>query len=451
MIAKINESFKKSLLPLAAGLQWGVSLMVTGLVAGFPHIGPQLDYQIQILFFVGYVVFFFMLLPRLRNDPSFFYGKTSLLLAALLSVIGCLLLLFPIIPVSSVFIQSVLAPIMFSFANMFSLFFMIQSFSKSDPKSRIVALAISALVACVVIVLPTLVKETYFAILFMVILIAKWICMFLLSPEIENSRKVTRCFTAQLPAILYALYGVGIGSLPGFDAIRSAALPSDTLLVAGIGVAVSTAAFFAVSRRMKGLRTVAAVVIVLSGFAILVFELSVYASIHAAFIFTYLLYWAFLQFGVPRRNRPSSIDPLALIVCGFAIGWIVSRLINLSTVSDYPQIIGGLSIAASVTTLVVPLYAIIQGYRESSKLVDRTPIDPLESVESKCAVVSEAYGLTNREKEVFVLVAAGYNRKYICEKLVISEGTARTHIKHIYRKIGVHSKEELLELVHTQL
>ena len=45
------------------------------------------------------------------------------------------------------------------------------------------------------------------------------------------------------------------------------------------------------------------------------------------------------------------------------------------------------------------------------------------------------------------LIARGRNRQYLAEKLVISEGTAKTHIKRIYAKLGIHSREELLDLV----
>ena len=181
-----------------------------------------------------------------------------------------------------------------------------------------------------------------------------------------------------------------------------------------------------------------------------VFEVSAYTSIHAVFVLTYLLYWSYLLFGIAPRGEASSVDPLALVTGGFALGWVAARLVALNAVGDYPEVIGGLSIAASVVTFVVPLYSVTHCYSEKVTFGEQTAGDPLRSIEEKCLVVAEAYGLTNREKEVVILLAAGYNRKYICEKLVISEGTARTHIKHIYRKLDIHSKEELLELIHAQ-
>ena len=36
---------------------------------------------------------------------------------------------------------------------------------------------------------------------------------------------------------------------------------------------------------------------------------------------------------------------------------------------------------------------------------------------------------------------------HIMEELVISEGTAKTHLSHVYKKLGIHSRHELLDLV----
>ena len=59
--------------------------------------------------------------------------------------------------------------------------------------------------------------------------------------------------------------------------------------------------------------------------------------------------------------------------------------------------------------------------------------------------------LTPRETDVFLLLAQGYSRPYIEKKLFISEGTARTHIRSIYQKLGVNSKNELIAQVSKHL
>ena len=49
-----------------------------------------------------------------------------------------------------------------------------------------------------------------------------------------------------------------------------------------------------------------------------------------------------------------------------------------------------------------------------------------------------------------VLLAKGRSMKHIEETLVISFHTAKSHANHIYRKLGVHSREELIDLVETE-
>ena len=62
------------------------------------------------------------------------------------------------------------------------------------------------------------------------------------------------------------------------------------------------------------------------------------------------------------------------------------------------------------------------------------------------ARIAENAGLTPREAEVAALLIEGRSLPVIQERLSISEGTARTHAKHIYEKTGVHTKQELIDL-----
>ena len=52
--------------------------------------------------------------------------------------------------------------------------------------------------------------------------------------------------------------------------------------------------------------------------------------------------------------------------------------------------------------------------------------------------------LTQREREVLDLLCQGIKPVYIARELRISLGTANKHIAHIYKKLGVNSKQELL-------
>lgn len=57
------------------------------------------------------------------------------------------------------------------------------------------------------------------------------------------------------------------------------------------------------------------------------------------------------------------------------------------------------------------------------------------------------YDLSPREREVIEMVAQGYSSTFIAGQLSVSQSTAKSHISHIYQKVGVHRKDELLELM----
>jgi len=55
--------------------------------------------------------------------------------------------------------------------------------------------------------------------------------------------------------------------------------------------------------------------------------------------------------------------------------------------------------------------------------------------------------LTAREQEVFALLARGSSRAAICDELTLSKETVKTHVRNIYRKMGIHSQQDLLAAV----
>lgn len=70
-------------------------------------------------------------------------------------------------------------------------------------------------------------------------------------------------------------------------------------------------------------------------------------------------------------------------------------------------------------------------------------------IEQRCAALSLEYGLTERESEIFIMLARGRNGHFIKDHYVVSRNTVKSHIKHIYQKLDVHSQQELIDLVET--
>lgn len=58
--------------------------------------------------------------------------------------------------------------------------------------------------------------------------------------------------------------------------------------------------------------------------------------------------------------------------------------------------------------------------------------------------------LTNREREVLVLLAGGLRPKQIARELVISPKTVASHIQRVLAKLGVHSRDEAIAVAYKQ-
>lgn len=68
-------------------------------------------------------------------------------------------------------------------------------------------------------------------------------------------------------------------------------------------------------------------------------------------------------------------------------------------------------------------------------------------IERRCNVLAREYRLSKRETEVLVLLGWGKSAKRIEELLVLSANTVKTHVRHIYSKLGIHSRAELDTLI----
>lgn len=121
------------------------------------------------------------------------------------------------------------------------------------------------------------------------------------------------------------------------------------------------------------------------------------------------------------------------------------------------------SVAAALSILLAAISHVILPYSDEESLAIYKFINDLETSTKKrsfipdettlgrwrraCEAISYDSSLTKREAEILLLMAKGRNVSYISESLVISPHTAKTHIYHIYKKIGVSSHQDLIDLV----
>ena len=85
---------------------------------------------------------------------------------------------------------------------------------------------------------------------------------------------------------------------------------------------------------------------------------------------------------------------------------------------------------------------------ESAVGTDSVSVPEIDStLDACCASVAREGGLTEREAEILVYLARGRTKAYIADALFVTENTVRSHVRNIYSKLDVHTRQELLDLL----
>lgn len=71
----------------------------------------------------------------------------------------------------------------------------------------------------------------------------------------------------------------------------------------------------------------------------------------------------------------------------------------------------------------------------------------LSDTERACALVAEEHALSARQAEVLALLALGRDVTHIANTLYLSPNTVRSYRKTLYAALGVHGKQELIDMV----
>ena len=137
------------------------------------------------------------------------------------------------------------------------------------------------------------------------------------------------------------------------------------------------------------------------------------------------------------------------VVC---LGNVGGRL--LSTLPDAADVWLPLVCAAGVFALFFLLTMVTDGMSErlarecrpAGEEAQEEVAPEAPSDERRLDALAGRYALTPREREVLALLVQGRSLPYIAERLFVTTGTVKTHALHIYRKVGVGGKQELISL-----
>jgi DNA-binding NarL/FixJ family response regulator len=135
------------------------------------------------------------------------------------------------------------------------------------------------------------------------------------------------------------------------------------------------------------------------------------------------------------------------------------RIIMLSTYDEDEYVRNALNLGAagyllkdiSPTELIASIRALKSGVVQISpqivaKLIQSLHVDDPSPVQKIAERLEWFESLTRREREVFTLIATGYDNEQIAASLHLSEHTVRNHVSIIYSKLGVQDRFQIIQL-----
>lgn len=165
---------------------------------------------------------------------------------------------------------------------------------------------------------------------------------------------------------------------------------------------------------------------------------------------SHFLHWAIFAAILSRIDAQRAVlSAILLLVSNNSLAMLAGNALG-SSLPHSMQNLGGVAGIATLTLvallsaayLVIWLLRANEAVSESAKAA--TSIDA--ALESRLASMVLEYKLTPRESEVALLTALGFSGAYIAQKLVVSNSTVRFHQQNLYRKLGVHSRDDFIEL-----
>lgn len=153
------------------------------------------------------------------------------------------------------------------------------------------------------------------------------------------------------------------------------------------------------------------------------------------------------------------IDPVRLSALAFGCESVASALGVLSSPillkDDATQATA--LVALSMVIAVVFLFLFSDAdYRtgwssEKSKKSTEKIVEYYYSMPSVCSALARQYDLSAREEDILLLLLQKKSGPVIAQELYISPSTVKSHTRNIYKKLDIHSREELLALIESPL
>ncbi len=165
-----------------------------------------------------------------------------------------------------------------------------------------------------------------------------------------------------------------------------------------------------------------------------------------------LMVWVVLFEIVTRVHTPAievvgSARLFMMIGClaGAVSAYVITSTIHLDSMQTM-ALSSTIVYALMITTVLILDEKSISGIWHLIEGIQQ-PRDDVGGLSQRCDIFAGRYGFTPREREVLPLLANGRSAPYIARELNVIESTVNFHIRNIYNKCDVHSKQELLDVI----
>jgi DNA-binding CsgD family transcriptional regulator len=167
-----------------------------------------------------------------------------------------------------------------------------------------------------------------------------------------------------------------------------------------------------------------------------------------------ILMWALCAYLIKQRGLPTNwvfaITTGSLLI-GQVFGALTGSFIRVGLADQR----GGTELLSAFMVFILLTGALLMSNQNNLKkgwgmIRPGDGDDQDDDLKTLCALVTDGFEITPRECEIFVLLAQHCSRAQISEKLFLSRETVKTHTRNIYRKMGLHSQQELISLVAAQ-
>lgn len=407
-----------------------------------------------------------------RFAAGWIESKAFLVFDAMVNVAGVVMLLSDIVGISGIGFAEMLPRVgglVLGFGSAWLLIRWAILLIPLGAKSSSLCFAVSLLMIIVFDILAKALVDSAFVVVIVLVCVASPVLLEMAKrsfnsglhdPPIEEYCGVVPVWLSFATIALYAVVMGGI-QVSGSSAISRFDGVAEILVYSGmavdLGILIAAFVIFVGTRYLHGNNTAFYRLTILALLAVSLYLSAVLSAnwgamnivimtVSRMLIFVYV--WT--MFSTPART----MSPLRL----FSVGWLLFLVINyLSTrigqtvaggSTGAPLVVFEFTLAAVLLLLFVFEFTpILTGWHGEAHSGEKEVNDGADAFALRIAELVDQGGLTPREQDVLVALARGRSAQYVADTFVVSKETARTHIRHVYQKLDVHSREELMDLV----